>query len=105
MGKINKYCREQFARGGYDGCLGGHRDEVVELGLAVDVAARDAYHIVRIFATHFSVFVNQSHTHALSMIFVGTEYDSLGHGVSAAKIVADFMGHLTDSIFGRGTIC
>ena len=89
---------EELGGRGDDRVLCRDGDEIVQLALAVLIAAGDADHIIRILLHHVGVAVDERNAHALGRLFGGAEDDRLGHAVRGLQIGRDLGGHLVDAV-------
>ena len=89
---------EELGGRGDDRVLCRDGDEIVQLALAVLIAAGDADHIIRILLHHVGVAVDERNAHALGRLFGGAEDDRLGHAVRGLQIGRDLGCHLVDAV-------
>ena len=96
--------REQFRCGSYNREPLPDRDEIVQLALAIGIAAGDTHHIIRVQGQHICILPGKFCPHSLSSIFAGTKNYGLGHPVSGLQVFGYLGSHLAYAVFQHDVV-
>ena len=74
-------------------------DKILQLTLAVIIAAGDTQHIIGILLNHIGIQIHQRLPHPFCCVFRCTEDNGFGHTISRLQITGDFGRNLMDTVF------